>query len=302
MQMEIKQLGPLFAKNDIEIDLPKVNEILTEQELFEIINKYDGVICGDDQFTKKVIDQAKNLKVIVKWGTGIDSIDSTYARKKGIPVCNTPNAFTDPVADTVLGSILDFARRISGQSNEVRQGQWKKGNNAALFEKTLGIIGVGNIGRAVAKRADACGMRILGNDIKKIPENVAKKLNIQMVSKAKIYEQSDFISLNCTLNKTSHHLITREELQAMENSAILINTARGPIIKEVDLIWALKNKQIAGAALDVFEDEPLTKNSPLTKMLNVILSAHNANNSPACWQRVHENSINQLVRELNQKK
>lgn len=302
LQMDIDMFKDIFHDNDIKIDLPKADERLEEDELLEIIDKYDGVICGDDKFTKKVLAKAKKLKVIVKWGTGIDSIDTIHAKKLNIPVFNTPNAFSEPVADTVMGFILSFARNILDLNTLMKNGKWQKIKSDSLSGKTLGIIGVGNIGRAVAKRAIAFGMNVLGNDIKEIPKEITKKYAITMVGKDKLLKESDYVSLSCDLNETSHHLIDKDALQMMKNSAFVINTARGPVINEQNLIEALQKKQIAGAGLDVFEEEPLPQKSPLRTMENVLLSPHCANSCSHHWYKVHQNSINNLLEGLSVKR
>lgn len=292
LQLVIDQYRDIFAQNDIEIILPNVNERMSEEELLQFIGDVDGILCGDDRITEKVLDQAKRLKVIVKWGTGIDSIDKETANKRGIPVRNTPDAFVDPVSDTVLSFILCFARGTIDLDDKMRRGIWEKKLNRALHDCTLGVIGVGRIGSAVIKRAQSFGMKILGNDLKDLPYDY-------MVSLEQLLKESDFVSLNCDLNPTSHHLIKKETLALMKKTAFLINAARGPIIDELALIEALQTGKIAGAGLDVFEQEPLPSDSPLKKMLNVILSPHNSNSSPSAWKRVHENSIHMLIEELN---
>lgn len=299
MQMDIKTLEPIFRENNIIIDLPKINERLSEEELLKIIDMYDGVICGDDVFTKKVLDKAKNLRVIVKWGIGTDSIDVEHAKQLNIPVYNSPGAFADPVADTVMGFILCFARKISELDHRMKKGIWDKDLCYSLSEKTIGIIGVGSVGQAVAKRASSFGMKILGNDIREIPEEIIKRYNIEMVDKKTLFSEADYISLNCTLDETDYHLVTLDSFKLMKNTARVINTARGRVIREEDLIIALKKKMIAGAALDVFEREPLPENSALRNFNNVLLSSHNANSSPYYWQKVHENSIARLLEGLN---
>ncbi len=300
LQRDIHKFKHLFEENQIKVDLPQIKgQQLSEKELLSTIEKYDGVICGDDPFTSRVLERGKNLKVIVKWGTGLDAINLEYAKKLNIPVYNTPNAFNEPVSDTVMGFILAFARNIIASDSLMKKGKWKKIPGVSLLEKTLGIIGVGNIGQAVAKKAQSFGMRILGNDTRKIPREITEKYNIKMVDKNTLLSESDYISLNCTLTKDTYHLITRKEFQIMKRSAVIINTARGAIIKEEDLLEALKKKYIAGAALDVFKKEPLPKRSPLRKFDNVILSPHNANSSPYYYQKVHENSIKKLFEGLN---
>ena len=301
MHMEIDKLSHIFEENDIYIDLLPVKERLSETELLPIIGKYDGIICGNDDFTEKVLQKAKKLRVIVKWGTGIDSIDQEAAKHLGIPVYNTPNVFSEPVSDTVMGFVLSFARNIFRSDQMMKSGGWEKIRGYSLSEQTIGIIGIGNIGRLVARKANAFGMQIYGNDIKEIPEEITRSLNITMVDKETLLGESDYVSLNCTLNETSYRLISKPQLQFMKNTAILINTARGNIVNEPDLIEALESKIIAGAALDVFEVEPLPQDSPLRRFENCLLSSHNANSSPLYWQKVHKNSIKNLINELKGK-
>ena len=298
MQPVVDRFRPLFRERDIELVVPRVRERLEEAELLELIPEIDGVICGDDRFTDKVFRKAKRLKVIAKWGTGIDSIDCAAAARQGVKVYNTPDAFTHPVADSVLGYILSFARRIPWTTEEMKAGKWQKEPCVALRECTLGIIGVGNVGRAVARRAVAFGMKILGNDIVPVPRPVLKETGMKVKSLDDLLKTSDFVTLHTDLNPTSFHLIGARELALMKPVARIINTARGPIIEEKALIRALKRKEIAGAALDVFEDEPLPKTSPLRRMKNCLLAPHNANSSPGAWEFVHENSLRNLFTGL----
>lgn len=295
MQPVIERFKPVFKENNIEIIIPPVNEHLSEAELIDWINDIDGVICGDDRFTKNVLHSAPQLKVISKWGTGIDSIDRDECARLGILVFNTPNAFTDPVADTALSYILCFARQVIWINRGLHEGRWNKKSLKSLSECTLGLIGVGNIGRAIVRRAIGFGMDVLGNDLVSMPSAFIEETGIQMVSKNELFRDSDFISLNCDLNPSSYHLINSEAISLMKPSAYIINTARGPIIDEKALIKGLEEGLIAGAALDVFENEPLPDNSPLLKMDNVILSPHSANSSKKCWERVHLNTIRNLL-------
>jgi len=288
-----------LAENGVDIDVRAVNERLEESELLEIIAQYDGVVCGDDRFTPKVYDRAENLKVVVKWGTGIDSLNREYALSKNIPVLNTPDAFTEPVSDSVMAFILSFARQIATSDRLMKNGHWQKCAGFCLNELTLGIIGVGRIGSAVAKKANAFGMKILGCDIKDIDPEVVKVSNIEMVTKDELLQRSDYLTLNCDLNPTSFHLIGEDDFNIMKKSAVIINTARGPIVDEQSLIHALQSRKISGAGLDVFEQEPLCYDSPLRKMDNCLLSSHNVNTSPKYWSRVHRNSIDMLYQGLN---
>ena len=168
----------------------------------------------------------------------------------------------------------------------------------SLHERTLGVIGVGNVGKAVINRAVAFGMEVLGSDIESISESFVKSTGLEMVSLDELLSRSDFVSLNCTLNSTSAHLISETQLERMKDTAYLINTCRGPVVDEAALGQALLGGKIAGAALDVFEDEPLPDHSPLRGLDNCLLAPHNANSSPVAWQRVHENTINNLIQGL----
>jgi D-3-phosphoglycerate dehydrogenase len=300
-QPVVEKYQDVFDLNNIEIIVLKVKEMMSEQELldFKSIGKIDGIICGDDEITEKVLSKAVQLKVISKWGTGIDSIDKEAAAKHSIPVFNTPNAFTDAVADTVFGFMLCFARQIPRINEEMKQGLWQKRKGISLKECVLGVIGVGNIGKAVTRRAKAFEMRVLGNDIKEIPSDFVKETGLEVVSLETLLKEADFISVNCDLNPTSHDLIDEKAFSLMKPTSYIINTARGSIINEQALIKALSSKKIAGAALDVFEKEPLPQDNPLRQFSNVILSPHNANASLTAWERVHENTLQNLIEELN---
>lgn len=295
----LARFRPALERYGLDLLVPEVRERLEEADLLKYAGRFDGAICGDDRYTARVLEACSpRLKVISKWGTGIDSIDSAVAARLGVKVCRTPNAFTLPVADTVIGYMLAFARRQPWLDSEMKSGQWDKLPGRALHECTLGIIGVGAIGKAVARRARAFGMNVLGNDIVEIDHVFIAETGIQMLPLDSLLSRSDFVSINCDLNPTSHHLFDARTLSLMHPNAVLINTARGPIVDEAALVDALQAGKIAGAALDVFEVEPLPLDSPLTKLDNVLLAPHNANSSPAAWERVHWNTIRNLVEGL----
>jgi len=298
MQKELDDYRNIFKNNNIEIVVPPVRERLSEAELLEWISDIDGVIAGDDQFTARVLKSAPKLQVISKWGTGIDSFDRKAAADLAIAIRNTPGAFNEPVADQVLGYMLSFARQIPWIDKRMKDGDWNKIQCFSLSGRTLGIIGVGNTGKAVAERAAAFNMRLLGNDVSEIPQDFQKKTGISMVDKATLLRESDFVSLNCDLNPTSYHIMGRDEFALMKPTAYFINAARGPLVHEPELVEALQHKKIAGAGLDVFENEPLPKDSPLMLMSNVLLSPHNANSSREHWKRIHESTIRNLLEEL----
>jgi phosphoglycerate dehydrogenase-like enzyme len=215
-----------------------------------------------------------------------------------VRLCRTPNAFTIPVADTVLGYLLAFARRGPWMDAAMKRGEWEKIPGIALSEAVLGVVGIGNIGRVVTQRARAFGMKVLGNDIVEIDPVFIRESGIEMTSLESLLSASDFVSINCDLNPTSHHLMNSRAFSFMKPTAVLVNTARGPIVEEQALMAALQEGRIAGAALDVFEHEPLPFESPLLKMDNVLLAPHNSNSSPTAWERVHWNTIRNLIEGL----
>lgn len=292
----LDRFRPVFERYGLELIVPDVRERMEEDELLEYAGQFDGAICGDDRYTLRVIEACvPRLKVISKWGTGIDSIDAGACSRYGIKIGRTLNAFTTPVADSVLGYMLAFARRHPWMDKTMKSGQWEKIPGKALSESTLGVVGVGTIGKAVARRARAFGMKVLGNDILEIDHVFITETGIQMTDLSTLLCESDFVSINCDLNPTSQHLMNADTFAQMKTSAVLINTARGPIVHETALIEALQAGRLAGAALDVFEVEPLPLDSPLMKMDNVLLAPHNSNSSPAAWERVHWNTIRNLL-------
>ena len=286
----------LFDEKSVEIIVPpyQVVEHLNENELIELLKNIDGVLCGDDKITANVLKNVKKLKVISKWGTGIDSIDKVAAEKKGIKVLRVKDVFSEPVSDTVLAYILLFSREIINKNKLVKNNKWEKTESYTLKEKSIGIIGIGHIGKVVAEKALALGMKVFGNDYREISKNYIQKTGIKMVTLTELLNRSDFVTLHCDLNKDSYHLISSNELKLMKTDSVLINTSRGQVIDQSALEHSLKNREISGAALDVFEVEPLPKGNILRKMDNVFLSPHNSNASPLVFDNVDKKSINNL--------
>ena len=296
---QLDRIQAVFDHYGMELIVPQVSERLDEETLMVFAGEFDGVICGDDQYTEQVLEAcAPRLKVISKWGTGIDSIDKDAADKLGIQVHRTPNAFTMPVADTVLGYILAFARRQPWMDRAMKSGEWEKIPGRSLGECSLGVVGVGNCGRAVLRRARGFGMKLLGNDIVDIAPDFVIETGVEMTSLGDLLARSDFVSVNCDLNPFSYHLINADALASMNPEAVLINTARGPVVDETALIKSLQRRELGGAGLDVFEIEPLPEDSPLRQFDNVMLAPHNANSSPMAWERVHWNTLHNLLTGL----
>ena len=298
----VDRFKPVFDKYNIELVIPVVQERLEEADLLKYAGEFDGTICGDDRYTARVIEAcAPRLQVISKWGTGIDSIDADACSRYEVKIGRTLNAFTLPVADSVLGYMLAFARCQPWMDREMKSGKWEKIPGKALSECTLGVIGMGNIGKAVVRRAQAFDMKVFGNDIIDIDHDFLAETGLEMTTLQSLLANSDFVSIHCDLNPTSYHLINSDTLALMKPNAVLINSARGHIVDEKALIEALQAKRLAGAALDVFEFEPLPHDNPLMKMDNVMLAPHNSNSSPAAWERVHWNTLRNLLAGLGLK-
>jgi D-3-phosphoglycerate dehydrogenase / 2-oxoglutarate reductase len=292
----LERFRPEFDRYGLDLIVPEVHERMEEADLLAYAGQFDGAICGDDRYTQRVLEAcAPRLKVISKWGTGVDSIDQAACARLGIQLKRTPNAFTLPVADSVMGYILAFARRQPWMDREMKSGKWEKIPGQALNECTLGVIGIGAIGKALTRRARAFGMTVLGTDIVDVDHVFITETGIEITTLDSLLSRSDYISINCDLNPSSQHLIHAGTLAHAKPTAVLINTARGPIVKEADLVAALQAGKLGGAALDVFEVEPLPLDSPLLKMDNVMLAPHNTNSSPAAWERVHWNTIKNLL-------
>jgi D-3-phosphoglycerate dehydrogenase len=295
-----ERYAALFQNHGIDCDNPFVAQNLSEAELLEIIERYDGVIAGDDEFTARVIEKGarSRLKVIAKWGVGINAIDTAAAEKHGVAVRRSPGILSDAVADEAWGYILMLARHLHLSDQRVRAGEWVKLSGLGLRGRTLGIIGVGDIGKQVALRALPFGMSLLGNDIRPIDRAFLDRSGTQMVSKDELLRRADFVVLACDLNPTSFHLLSGAEFALFKSSAYLVNIARGAVVDTPALVEALREKLLAGAALDVYEEEPLPAESPLRAFENVLLNAHNAFNADTAVAAVSENTVRELLRVL----
>lgn len=291
MHYEKEKVLTFLKKYDWDIDWIPVKERLEEHELLELVSKYDGIICGDDRFSADVYQKASNLKVVVKWGTGIDSIAAPEAEKRGIKVFRTPNAFTVPVAETTLAYMLSFARKVVENDRILKNNGWDKPQGFTISEKTIGIIGFGMIGRAVAQRLAPFGAKILVCDLLDVLKTDLEKYGATQVSLDEILKNSDFITLHTDLNPKSFHLLNESAFSKMQKKPFIINTSRGPAIDEAALIKALEKGIVSGVALDVFEEEPLPLSSPLRKSDKALLASHNSNSSQHYWDFVHQNSL-----------
>ena len=298
LQRTIDQYRDTFSQHDIEVEAPPLVQQMSESDLLQIIDGFDGVIAGDDPFTSQVLEKGTRLKAIAKWGIGVDAIDLDAARRFGIRVSNTPDVFSDEVADVVMGYIILLARQLHRLDRSVRDGGWLKVPGTSLRGRTLGVVGVGSIGRAVTLRATAAGMVPLGHDISPPPDDFLHRTGIRMLALDHLLAESDFISLNCSLTDRNRRMIGRRQFGIVKAGVHIVNTARGALIDETALAAALREGRVAGAALDVFEKEPLPPDSPLRGFDNCIFGTHNSSNTVEAVQRVNRLAINNLLEHL----
>ena len=287
-----------LAAKDIELDVPEMVQQLTESELLDIVAQFDGIIAGDDHFTAKVLEKAEKLKILAKWGIGTDSIDKEAAKRLNIPVVNTPNVFADEVSDVALGYILMLARQLHRLDRSVRDDGWLQVPGTTLRGKTLGVIGVGSIGRGAVVRGNAVGMKVLGYDIMPIAKSIQEEFNVTQVKLDQLFAESDFIVLCCNLTSENHHLLSDRAFGLMKDGVRIINVARGPLIDEQALVKALQSGKVAGAALDVFEVEPLPIDSPLREFDQCIFGTHNGSHTKEAVLKVNEIAIDNLLKGL----
>lgn len=284
---KIEEFNELFKSNRIVYDVIRLEQQAKKKDLIKIIHNYDGVICGDDEIDKQILDKAKKLKVISKWGTGLDSIDLNYCKKLGIKVYNSPGAFTNNVAQHALGLMFALSRNVVLNNKDIKKDKnWSKRTCIDLENSNFGIIGYGKIGKKIASYLKPISKNFLICDIKY--KNYKSSLN-------KLILKSDVIFLCCDLNKTSKNLINLKRIKMMKKNSLLINISRGPIINNDDLIIALEKKMISGAGIDVFNKEPVPNNSKLIKFNNCIVTSHNAFNSREVIDRINKISVNNLI-------
>jgi D-3-phosphoglycerate dehydrogenase len=262
----------MLSERDYKIERNNTGRPYEKEEMLKLIRDIDGIIIGIDELSAEIIEEANALKVISKYGIGLDNIDINMATNKKIIVTSTPTANVDAVADLAFGLILSLARRIPEADKKTKSGKWEKIIGKSVWEKTLGVIGLGKIGRQVVKRAKGFEMNILAFDIFE-DKKFTQKYGIKYVDLEKLLRKSDYISIHIPLNDATRGMISYEELEKMKKDAFLINTSRGGIVDEEALYDALRINKLRGAALDVYNNEPL-RESPLKELDNVIMTPH----------------------------
>jgi D-3-phosphoglycerate dehydrogenase len=286
----------ILTKNNISVDT-KTN--LSPEELKKIIDNYDGLIIRSaTKVRKEIIDSAPNLKVIGRAGIGLDNIDVEYAKSKDIEVLNTPGASSVSVAELTLGLILAVNRKLqmSVKAFSDKPYRWikKEMKGWELNGKTLGIMGMGHIGREVAKRALCFGMKVIGYDVYDF--NVE---NVEKVQLDELYKRSDIITIHAPLLDSTRHMINSKSIAKMKDGVVLVCAARGGIIDEKSLIKSLKDGKVRAAALDVFEKEPPDENNELLKLDNVLLTPHIGGSTVEAQKRIGMEITDKVLKFLN---
>lgn len=300
-------LKELRKKYQIEVHSGKIP--IPQTKLRSKIKDIDGLICFPyDNINKEIIEEGKNLKVISTYSVGFDHIDIKYSKKMKIRVGYTPKVLTDSTADMAFSLLLDIARRTTEGDRIIREGKWREIYapfdyvGVDLQGKTIGILGLGRIGSTLAKRAKAFEMNIIYHNRKQVAKSKERSLCVRYVSFEKLVTESDFISIHVPHTKETDKLFNMKIFKKMKKSSFLINTSRGKVVNERDLIIALKKRIISGAGLDVFEKEPIKKNHPLVKLPNIILAPHIGSSTKETRIKMVEIAIKNLDLGINGKK
>lgn len=296
MQVELPHHRDRIEKLGYEVLAPDLGtrQQFTASELLEYAPRLVGIIAGDDQLDREFFAGAHRLKSVIRWGIGMDSVDHEAARQHGVTVRNTPGVFGSEVADSAFGYMLNLARGYVAVDAAVRRGEWPKVEGITLSGTTLGIVGFGAIGREIARRGHGFAMEVVAHD----PYVDGSTTDVPLLDLETLLSTSRFVVLACPLTSDTFQLINAERLSCMRPDSYLVNVARGPVVVEADLVEALGQGRIAGAALDVFEVEPLPIDSGLRTLPNVVLGAHNASNTREGVARASSAAVDFLIAEL----
>ena len=270
---------------------------LSESELIPLLEGCDGCIAGLDHYTPRVIKYASNLKVISRYGIGVDRVDLNAARAKNVVVCNTPGANIQAVADLTFALLLCIARRVPVLDCKTREGLWLRSIGIELYNKTIGILGLGAIGKEVARRASGFSMKVLAYD-PFLDKEYAEANGILPVDFETLIQESDFLSLHLPLTEQTRHIISAEVMNSMKKGAIIVNTARGGLIDEDAAYNFLSSGHLGGLGLDVYEIEPPPK-APLFGLENVVLTPHTAAHTAESMEAMAEMSVQNLIDVLS---
>ena len=272
---------------------------LTEDELIPLLSGCNGLIAGVDFITRKVIENAPTLKVISRYGVGVDRVDLVAAKEKNIVVCNTPGANANAAADLTFALLLCLARKIHLLNQKTKEGEWPRSSGFELYGKTIGIIGLGAVGKAVAKRASGFSMKVMAFD-PAVDLDYVTKNNIIAADFLDIIEKADIVTLHVPLNNETRNIISKEIMGKMKEGAVILNTSRGGLIDENAAYELLKTGRLAGLGLDTFEKEP-PGNSKLFSLDNVVVTPHTGAHTNEAVSAMAEMSVKNLMDVLSGK-
>ncbi len=300
MLRQLDLLEAEFARRSWTVTAPDIVQTLSVAELCRLVPEHDGWIIGDDPANAEVVAAASagNLKAAVKWGAGTDNVDFSAFEQAGIPVTNTPGMFGNEVADVALGYLIGLARLTFEIHQGVSKGEWPKPTGTSLAGKTVGLVGYGDIGRQLARRLLVCGMRAQIYDPAVEESALSAESGLTLHQWPKELAECDFICFTCALTEANRHMLGEEALALTRSGVRIVNVARGPLIDEKALFDALLSGQVASAALDVFEEEPLAPDHALRQHPQIIFGSHNASNTLEAVIRTSLQAIYQMSEAL----
>jgi D-3-phosphoglycerate dehydrogenase / 2-oxoglutarate reductase len=287
-----------FADRGVELTTPDVVQTLSEEELIRLVPQHDGWIIGDDPATRAVFEKGRagRLRSAIKWGVGVDNVDFHACEQLGIKISNTPNMFGAEVADIALGYLIALARRTFEIDRGVRAGEWPKYRGISLAGRSVALVGLGDIGRNLARRLRASEMKVIAYDPKASVQDGHEQVEIAVWPDR--LGEADFIIVTCSLTSASQHMLNKRTLALAKDGVRIINVSRGGIIDEISLVEALDSGKVYSAAMDVFEVEPLPWNAPIRNHPRCIFGAHNASNTIDAVARTSRLAIDKLFEFL----
>ena len=282
-----------FERHGLDGVAAQVTQVMTEEELIEVLPDYDGWIIGDDPATRRVFEagHAGRLRAAVKWGVGTDNVDFDACRDLGIPITNTPGVFGNEVADVALSFLLGLSRHTFEIDRAIRDGGWPKPPGVSLWDKTVAVVGYGDIGRATIRRLKAFDLKVISYD----PFATVEDPDVEQAQWPDRIGEADFLVFTCPLTPDTHHMFNHDLLPKLKPGMRVVNVARGPVIDETALVKGLEDGTVGAAALDVFEVEPLAADNPLRRFDNLIYGSHNGSNSVDAVRKVSHLAIQKIA-------
>jgi phosphoglycerate dehydrogenase-like enzyme len=294
LQRHIKLYEPEIRAHGIDVWVPELKgQQFDDAEMAAMLPQVDVAIAGDDGLGASVLEAgvAGRLRGLVRWGIGTDNVDKPVATRLGLPVYNTPGMFSNEVADLALGHVLNLSRHIHKMDRDVRAGKWTRYEGTSLTGKVVAVVGLGGIGREIARRCNAFGMSVIGSDVVSIDAATLASVGVVQKSFEAVIAEADIIIIACNLTAENRHLFNAAAFARMRRGVMLVNVARGPIVDEAALVEALASGQVGTAGLDVFEIEPLPADSPLRKFDNALFGTHSGSSTTEAIQRTNRISV-----------